>query len=82
MPTITVTEAKARLYNLLNEVVITHEPVLITGKGANAVLLSEDDWRAVEEMLFLLSVTGMRESIVEGLNTPVAQCIDSDKVEW
>lgn len=80
MTTLTATEARARLYNLLDEVAATHEPILITGKRANAVLLSEEDWRAVEETLCLLSIPGMRESIIEGLNTPVDQC--SDEVEW
>ena len=80
MPTLTATEARAKLYNLLDEVAVTHEPVLITGKRANAVLLSEEDWRAVEETLYLLSIPGMRESIIEGLNTPIEQC--SDEVEW
>ncbi|HFQ93326.1 MAG TPA: type II toxin-antitoxin system Phd/YefM family antitoxin [Anaerolineae bacterium] len=80
MPTLTATEARAKLYNLLDEVAATHEPVLITGKRANAVLLSEEDWRAVEETLYLLSIPGMRESIIEGLNTPIEQC--SDEVEW
>ncbi len=80
MPTLTATEARAKLYNLLDEVAATHEPVLITGKRANAVLLSEEDWRAVEETLYLLGIPGMRESIIEGLNTPIEQC--SDEVEW
>ena len=58
----------------------THEPILITGKRANAILISEDDWRAIEETIYLLSIPGMRESIVEGLNTPVDEC--DDEVEW
>jgi PHD/YefM family antitoxin component YafN of YafNO toxin-antitoxin module len=51
-----------------------HEPILITGKRTNAVLLSEQDWVSIQESLFLLSVPGMRESIVEGLKTPVERC--------
>jgi prevent-host-death family protein len=80
MTTITATEARAKLYSLLDEVAITHEPILITGKRANAILLSEADWRAIEETMYLLSVPGMRESILEGLNTPVEDCLD--EVEW
>lgn len=80
MTTFTATEARANLYKLIDEVAETHEPVLITGKRSNAVLLSEEDWRAIEETMFLLSIPGMRESIVEGLNTPVEEC--SDEVEW
>ena len=78
--TLTVTEARASLYKLLDEVAETHEPILITGKRANAVLISEDDWRAIEETIYLLGIPGMRESIIEGLNTPVDEC--TDEVEW
>ncbi len=80
MTTLTATEARANLYKLLDEVADTHEPILITGKRANAVLISEGDWRAIEETIYLLGIPGMRESIVEGLNTPVEEC--DDEVEW
>ena len=74
MKTITVTKAREQLYRLLNEAAESHEPVQITGKRANAVLVSEDDWRAIQETLYLLSIPGMRESIREGLETPVNEC--------
>jgi len=80
MPPIKVTEARAQLYRLLDQVAESHEPILITGKRSNAVLVSEDDWRALQETLHLLSVPGMRESILEGLKTPVDEC--SDRLEW
>jgi prevent-host-death family protein len=80
MPTLTVTEARAKLYSLLDEVTASHEPILITGKRANAVLISEEDWRAVEETIYLLSLPGMRESILEGLNTPLDEL--SDEAPW
>lgn len=80
MTTLTATEARANLYKLLDEVAQTHEPVLITGKRANAVLISEEDWRAIEETIYLLGIPGMRESIVEGLNTSLDEC--ADEVEW
>ena len=72
--TITVSEARGRLYRLLDQVSASSEPVLITGKRSNAVLLSEQDWRAVQETLYLLSMPGMRESIREGIDTPVSDC--------
>jgi len=71
MTTITATEARAMLYRLMDEVAQSHEPVVITGKRNNAVLISEDDWRSVEETLYLLSIPGMRESIIEGMETPL-----------
>ena len=80
MTSITVTEARKKLYTLLDEIAQSHSPVQITGKRHSAVLVSEDDWRAVQETLYLTSIPGMRESIREGLETPVEEC---DRViEW
>ena len=80
MTTITATEARKILYRLLDDVSRSHEPVEITGKRGNAVLVAEDDWRAVQETLHLLSIPGMRESIVEGLATPVEKL--DQKLDW
>ena len=67
MTTLNVTEARANLYKLIDDTTVSHEPVVITGKRGNAVLLAEDDWNAIKETLHLLSVPGMRESILEGM---------------
>jgi prevent-host-death family protein len=72
--TITATEARKILYRLVDEVSGSHEPVQITGKRGNAVLVGEDDWRAVQETLHLLSVPGVRESILEGMSCAVGEC--------
>ena len=80
MPTVNVTEARAKLYRLIDEAAESHEPIFITGKRANAVLLSEDDWRSIQETLHLLSIPGMREAIVEGMKTPVEEC--SEDLAW
>ena len=80
MTTLTATEARAKLYKLMDEAASSHEPIQITGKRANAVLISEDDWRAIQETLYLLSIPGMRESIRKGLKTPVEKC--SKDVRW
>lgn len=80
MKTVTATEARQTLYRLLDEVAVTSEPVQITGRRASGVLLSEADWRAVEETLHLLSIPGMRESIREGLATPIEEC--ADELDW
>jgi prevent-host-death family protein len=79
MTTITATEARKQLYKLVDDVSDTHEPVQITGKRGNAVLVGEDDWRAVQETLFLVSIPGMRESIIEGMATPPEE-LDSELV--
>jgi len=74
MITLTATEARAKLYKLIGEAASSHEPIQITGKRANAVLVAEDDWRAIQETLYLVSIPGMRESIRKGLKTPVEKC--------
>jgi prevent-host-death family protein len=71
MTSIKATDARSKIYRLIDEVNETHEPLLITGKRGNAVLISEADWTAVQETLHLLSIPGMRESIREGMATPV-----------
>ena len=73
MKTLTVTEARKKIYNLLDETSDSHEPIHITGKRSNAVLIGEDDWRSIQETLYLLSIPGMRESIREGLDTPLEE---------
>lgn len=70
----TASRARADLYRLLDEVAVSHRPVLITGKRSNGVLVAEDDWRAIQETLYLASSPDMRASIVEGLKTPVGKC--------
>jgi antitoxin YefM len=80
MTVLKASAARAKLYRLIDEASLSHEPVLISGKRRNAVLLSEEDWRAVQETLYLVSIPGMRESIVEGLKTPVSKC--AKKIDW
>lgn len=74
MTTLSASEARKRLYNLVDEVKESHEPVQIVGKRSTAVLISEEDWKAIEETLYLGSIPGMRESIKKGLKTPVGKC--------
>lgn len=80
MTSITATDARKRLYNLVDEVSESHTPIQIVGKRNTAVLLSEKDWRAVQETLFLTSIPGMRESIQKGLKTPLAEC--DEELRW
>jgi len=77
MKSLNVTEARANLYKLIDDTTVNHEPVVITGKRGNAVLIAEDDWNAINETLHLLSVPGMRESILEGMQ----ESIDSAATE-
>jgi antitoxin YefM len=80
MTVLKVSEARANLYQLIDETAQSHQPVTITGKRHNAVLVSEDDWRSVQETLYLVSIPGMRESVIEGLQTPVEEC--AEELEW
>jgi len=80
MTTLTASEARARLYKLLDKTALSHEPIQITGKRHNAILLAEEDWRAIKETLYLLSIPGMRESIREGLRTPLKKC--NKRLKW
>jgi antitoxin YefM len=80
MTTLSASEARKRLYSLVDEVRESHEPVQIVGKRSSAVLVSEEDWRAIEETLCLASIPGMRESIKKGLGTPVGKC--SEEPGW
>ncbi len=80
MRTIIAEQAQTGLYNLLNEAAVSHEPIHIIGESSNAVLISEDDWRSVQETLYLLAIPGMRESIQAGLQTPVEDC--AEELVW
>ncbi|QWD91053.1 type II toxin-antitoxin system Phd/YefM family antitoxin [Polynucleobacter sp. MWH-Braz-FAM2G] len=73
MTTLTASEARAGLYRLIDQAAQTHQPVLISGKRANAVLISEEDWTAIQETLYLLAVPGMRESIKDAMSEPLSK---------
>lgn len=74
MTVVNTSEARDQLDRLLDEAAVAHEPVLITGPRSNGVLVGEEDWNAIQETLHLLSIPGMRESIRQGLATPVEEC--------
>ncbi|MEP0071822.1 MAG: type II toxin-antitoxin system Phd/YefM family antitoxin [Marinomonas sp.] len=80
MAGITATEARGNLYRLIDETAKSHEPIRISGKRNNAVLISEEDWSAIQETLYLLSVPNMRESIREGMDAPVSEC--DEELGW
>jgi prevent-host-death family protein len=80
MTDISATEARSKLYRLIDEAAESHKPIVISGKRNSAVLVGEEDWAAIQETLFLLSVPGMRESLREGLETPVEEC--AEELDW
>jgi len=80
MSTLNATDARSRLYALIDETAQTHRPITITGKRGNAVLISEEDWNAINETLYLVSIPGMRESIRDGMQSGLEEC--SDDLVW
>ncbi len=80
MRTINITSARNNLFSLVSEAASSHSPIHISGKKHNAVLLSEEDWEAIQETIYLLSIPNMRESIIEGMDTPIEEC--STEPDW
>ncbi|MEW5819234.1 MAG: type II toxin-antitoxin system Phd/YefM family antitoxin [Cyanobacteriota bacterium] len=70
------TTARTNFFKLMEEVIDTHEPVFVTGKKGNIVILSEEDWRSIQETIYLDSIPGMKEKITKGLNTPLEECFE------
>ena len=77
---VTASEARADLYRLIDQTAESHQPVLISGKRCNAVLVAEEDWQAIQETLYLLSVPGMRESIKKGMSEPIEK--SARELKW
>jgi prevent-host-death family protein len=80
MSSINITNARKNLYKLVESLAETHVPIHITGRSASAVLIGEDDWRSIEETLHLMSVPGMRESIIKGMKEPLEK--STTQIEW
>lgn len=81
MTTINITNARKELYNLVEKVNLYNEPVLIVGKKGNAVLVSENDWNALQETIYLDSIPNMAKSIKEGFDTPLENCISEENIK-
>ena len=80
---ISVTKARQNIYQILNDVNENSEPITITNtNGKNAVIISEDDWKAIQETIYLNSIPGMAESIREGGKIPIEDCVPEDEVDW
>ena len=80
MTTLSASEARANLYRLMDQAAESHQPIVISGKRCNSVLIAEEDWEAIQETLFLLSVPGMRESIKAGMSEPIDSC--AKELDW
>jgi len=80
MKSFTVTDLRKNLYKIVEETSETHEPVHIYGKKGNAVMVSEDDWKAIQETLYLHRIPGMADSIINGMKTPISET--SEELDW
>jgi antitoxin YefM len=80
MAVLTASSARSNLYNLIDQTSESHEPVIISGKRNNAVLVSEEDWNSIQETLYLTSIPGMRESILDGMKEPLEN--STNKLDW
>lgn len=81
MDVLSATKARANLFRLIDETAEAHKPVLITGQRNNAVLVAQEDWNAIQETLYLVSIPGMSESIIEGGQTTVEECINLEELK-
>ena len=82
MTSISVTNARKDLYKLIDQVAETHEPVIITGKRSSSVLISEEDFAAIQETLYLQSIPGMTQSVIKGSKTPYDECTPLSEFQW
>lgn len=80
MASLTASAARSKLYRLIDQVNESHEPIMISGKRGNAVLVAEDDWKAIQETLYLISIPGMKKSIIDGMREPLSESIK--KIDW
>ena len=80
MAVLNASDARANLYRLIDQTNESHEPVIISGKRNNAVLVSEEDWKSIQETLYLVSIPGMRESILAGMKEPLEE--SSKDLDW
>lgn len=81
MSILNATTARNNFFKVIEEAIITHEPVTVTAKNGNVVIISEDDWKAIQETIYLSSIPGMKEKIIKGLNTPLDECVEAP-LEW
>jgi PHD/YefM family antitoxin component YafN of YafNO toxin-antitoxin module len=82
MTSVTATKFRQNIFNYLSETIKYNSPMQVTTKEGNAVVISEQDYNALQETLYLVSIPDMRETIIEGLDTPLDECVSEDEVEW
>jgi antitoxin YefM len=79
MSVMNATTARNNFFKVIDEAITTHEPICITGKNGNVVIISEEDWRSIQETIYLATIPGMREKILKGLSTPLDECVEDNQ---
>lgn len=79
MSIINATNARNNFFKVIDEAITTHEPVYVTGKNGNVVIISEEDWRSIQETIYLSGIPGIKEKIIKGLNTPLDECVEDNE---
>ena len=82
MDIFSASQARANLFKLLEQVNQESKPCIITSRKGDGVLISKDDWESIQETLYLQSIPGMQQSIIEGMVTPLSECVSEDELEW
>ena len=82
MDLLTVREARDNLYRLIDEVAEHHKPIVITGKRNDAILISKEDWDAIQEAIYLSGIPGMVESIQKAATDPIKDCVPLEDLDW
>ncbi|MCI7806669.1 MAG: type II toxin-antitoxin system Phd/YefM family antitoxin [Spirochaetales bacterium] len=77
-----ITNFRKNIFSMLEQTIKYNEPVNISTKDGNAVIISEEDYNSLMETLYLYSIPEQREKIIEGLNTPIEECVTENEVEW
>ena len=82
MTTTTITNFRKNIFSLVETAIRYNEPIHITSKSGNAVILSEDEYRGLIETVHLTSIPGMKDKLLQGANTPLSDTIYEDEVNW
>ena len=77
MSILNATTARKNFFKVIDEAIITHEPVTVTGKNGNVVIVSEEDWKSIQETIYLSAIPGVKERIIKGINTPLDECVEA-----
>ena len=82
MKTVPVSNARQDIFNIIEQTIVSSEPIQITSKKGDVVMLSLEDWSAIQETLYLLEIPGMRESILDGAKEPIGECKSLEDIGW